>query len=130
MCGRLYMSETVLAPDELQDWRDEDETGGGECGGWGDADSDALDDNVDAAEQSIREKRKRDMQLKIQRHQASVYNWVWYSTEKNHTILACSKREFLPYKTSRERPKSAPYLRLKNSKRTSKCRVFSSTVPV
>ena len=25
-------------------------------------------------------------------------------------------------KTSRERPKSAPYLRLKNSKRTSKCR--------
>ena len=32
-------------------------------------------------------------------------------------------------KTSRERPKSAPYLRLKNSKRTSKCQVFSSTVP-
>ena len=31
--------------------------------------------------------------------------------------------------TSRERPKSAPYLRLKNSKRTSKCQVFSSTVP-
>ena len=33
-------------------------------------------------------------------------------------------------KTSRERPKSTPYLRLKNSKRTSKCQVFSSTVPV
>ena len=32
-------------------------------------------------------------------------------------------------KTSRERPKSAPYLRLKNSKRTSKCQVLSSTVP-
>ena len=32
-------------------------------------------------------------------------------------------------KTSRDRPKSAPYLRLKNSKRTSKCQVFSSTVP-
>ena len=32
--------------------------------------------------------------------------------------------------TSRERPKSAPYLRLKNNKRTSKCQVFSSTVPV
>ena len=32
-------------------------------------------------------------------------------------------------KTSRERPKSAPYLRLKNSKRTSMCQVFSSTVP-
>ena len=31
--------------------------------------------------------------------------------------------------TSRERPKSAPYLRLKNSKRTSKCQVLSSTVP-
>ena len=29
---------------------------------------------------------------------------------------------------SRERPKSAPYLRLKISKRTSKCQVFSSTV--
>ena len=32
--------------------------------------------------------------------------------------------------TSRERPKSAPYLRLKNIKRTSKCQAFSSTVPV
>ena len=31
--------------------------------------------------------------------------------------------------TSRERPKLAPYLRLKNSKRTSKCQVFPSTVP-
>ena len=36
---------------------------------------------------------------------------------------------FLKKKTSRERPKSAPYLRLKNSKRTSKCQVLSSTVP-
>ena len=36
---------------------------------------------------------------------------------------------FLEKKTSRERPKSAPYLRLKNIKRTSKCQVFSSTVP-
>ena len=32
--------------------------------------------------------------------------------------------------TSRDLPKSAPSLRLKNSKRTSKCQVFSSTVPV
>ena len=32
-------------------------------------------------------------------------------------------------KTSRERPKSAPYLRLKISKRTSKCQEFFSTVP-
>ena len=31
--------------------------------------------------------------------------------------------------TIRERPKSAPYLRLKNSKRTSKLQIFSSTVP-
>ena len=30
---------------------------------------------------------------------------------------------------SQERHKSAPYLRLKNSKRTSKCQVFSSTAP-
>ena len=32
--------------------------------------------------------------------------------------------------TTRQRPKSAPYLRLKNSKRTSKFQVFSSTVPI
>ena len=32
-------------------------------------------------------------------------------------------------KTSRERPKSASYLNLKNSERTSKCQEFSSTVP-
>ena len=31
--------------------------------------------------------------------------------------------------TSRDRPKSAPYPRLKNSKKTSKCQVFSITVP-
>ena len=30
--------------------------------------------------------------------------------------------------TSRDRPKSAPYLRLKNSKKTSKCQVFSFEV--
>ena len=33
------------------------------------------------------------------------------------------------WKTSRDRPKSAPYPRLKNSKKTSKCQVFSFTVP-
>ena len=32
-------------------------------------------------------------------------------------------------KKQRERPKSAPYLRLKSSEKTSKCQVFSSTVP-
>ena len=36
---------------------------------------------------------------------------------------------FTNKRTSRERPKSAPYLRLKNSKSTSKCQVLSSTVP-
>ena len=35
----------------------------------------------------------------------------------------------LETKTSRDRPKSAPYLRLKNSTKTSKCQVFSFTVP-
>ena len=30
--------------------------------------------------------------------------------------------------TSRDRPKSSPYPRLKNSKKTSKCQVFSFTV--
>ena len=43
---------------------------------------------------------------------------------KSVTSLVLKKKE-----TSRERLKSAPYLRLKNSKRTSKCQVFSSTVP-
>ena len=38
-------------------------------------------------------------------------------------------QKFEKLKTSRERPKSAPYLRLKNNERTSKCQVFSSTVP-
>ena len=33
------------------------------------------------------------------------------------------------HRPSRERPKSAPYLKLKNSKRTSECQVLSSTVP-
>ena len=41
------------------------------------------------------------------------------------------KRSFFlnELRTSRDRPKSAPYLRLKNSKRTSMCQLFSSTVP-
>ena len=36
---------------------------------------------------------------------------------------------FCKIETCRERPKSAPYLRLKNSKRISKCQLFSFTVP-
>ena len=39
-----------------------------------------------------------------------------------------SKRVHCWYLTSRDRPKSAPYPRLKNSKKTSKCQVFSFTV--
>ena len=39
------------------------------------------------------------------------------SLSQNNTLLSLQK-------TSRERPKSAPYLRLKNSKRTSKCQVL------
>ena len=46
----------------------------------------------------------------------------------------CEKFPFLTLRgrlfelTSRDRPKSAPYPRLKNSKKTSKCQVFSFTV--
>ena len=36
--------------------------------------------------------------------------------------------QFVCIETSRDRPKSAPYPRLKNSKKTSKCQVFSFTV--
>ena len=46
-----------------------------------------------------------------------------------YLLRARSTIYYWKYRTSRERPKSAPYLRLKNSKRTSKCQVFSSTVP-
>ena len=49
------------------------------------------------------------------------------STFKKEVDVYC--RHSWQRETSRERPKSAPYLRLKNSKRTSKCQVFSSTVP-
>ena len=38
-------------------------------------------------------------------------------------------RQTLKAEMKLERPKSAPYLRLKNSIRTSMCQVFSSTVP-
>ena len=52
-------------------------------------------------------------------------------TQKLTTAKDSADAKFSSYKhvTSRERPMSAPYLRLKNSKRTSKCQVFSSTVP-
>ena len=39
-----------------------------------------------------------------------------------------SSRVLLEVETNRDRPKSAPYPRLKNSKKTSKCQVFSFTV--
>ena len=43
-------------------------------------------------------------------------------------FVAGSLLNFLCFITSRDRPKSAPYPRLKNSKKTSKCQVFSFTV--
>ena len=48
----------------------------------------------------------------------------------DRVVKSASKRkqESNRKKTSRERQKSAPYLRLKNSKRTLKCQVFSFTV--
>ena len=55
--------------------------------------------------------------LGTQKQKAKLFTFFFFLTEN---ILI----------TSRERPKSAPYLRLKNNKRTSKCQVFSSTVPV
>ena len=41
---------------------------------------------------------------------------------------SCFRDNFQEYETSWDRPKSAPYPRLKNSKKTSKCQVFSFTV--
>ena len=61
----------------------------------------------------------------------------FHTSSNDSTIRSCCFEEeeyFVVYwvevtPTSRERHKSAPYLRLKNSKRMSKCQVFSSTVP-
>ena len=50
---------------------------------------------------------------------------MWEKNQREN----CSRTIFLLEKiTSRDRPKSAPYPRLKNSKKTSKCQVFSFTV--
>ena len=70
---------------------------------------------------------------------ASVFKEYWkpcknrnieieYCTPRVHTGNGAVERA-IQILTSRERPKSAPYLRLKNSKRTSMCQVFSSTKP-
>ena len=76
-----------------------------------------------------------------QRARPPLSGWTRRSSPKRHTGPV-QRRSCLPpatnaiqnkstfFKTSRERPKSAPYLRLKNNKSTSKCQVFSSTVPV
>ena len=50
--------------------------------------------------------------------------------KKETTQMPCIEDIKLSYKNekSRDRPKSAPYPRLKNSKKTSKCQVFSFTV--
>ena len=46
-----------------------------------------------------------------------------------HVIIAHVSKAIISMKTSRDRPMSAPYPRLlKNSKKTSKCQVFSFTV--
>ena len=45
-------------------------------------------------------------------------------TAKKRRMKIKLQRFFLILKTSRDRPKSAPYPRLKNSKKTSKCQVF------
>ena len=45
---------------------------------------------------------------------------IQFSSFSNVFNILTTKR-FEKIRTSRERPKSAPYLRLKNSKRTSKC---------
>ena len=57
-----------------------------------------------------------------------AYNWLLDFDLIPENLGDLTKNQIKMY-TSRERPKSAPYLRLKNSKRTSKCQVFSSTVP-
>ena len=67
----------------------------------------------------------------------SLYYSLRFSTKKRRLKKAVFESQGYPlgyllklyYLTSRERPKSAPYLRLKNSKKTSKCQVLSSTVP-
>ena len=71
----------------------------------------------------------------------SLLNGACFFEIRRKTVLEQSqyqgwKKTFIVRKTknfykltSRERPKSAPYLRLKNSKRTSMGQVFSSTVP-
>ena len=50
---------------------------------------------------------------------------------KPTTLWKKLTRDYLSHsrQISRERYKSAPYLRLKNSKKTSKCQIFSFTVP-
>ena len=51
------------------------------------------------------------------------YRQLLFKRKANTTIM-CKTIDFRYIKTSRDRPKSAPYPRLKNSKKTSKCQVF------
>ena len=62
----------------------------------------------------------------IATHLASEYRKM-----KNLLVLNIVEIQvwYMQVKTSREQPKSAPYLRLKNSEWNSKCQVFSSTEP-
>ena len=64
-------------------------------------------------------------------------SWSWYLVDNvlisvlcwsNLTVSDVYPLCFSLISTSRDRPKSAPYPRLKNTKKTSKCQVFSITV--
>ena len=70
---------------------------------------------------------KSRMTGKLQKMLKKLFLWkLCHELFKECSRFRASK---IQEKTSRERPKSAPYLRLKNSKRTSMCQVFSSTKP-
>ena len=53
------------------------------------------------------------------------FQWKWTILPHRRTTLGFSPQcDLEEIETSRDRPKSAPYPRLKNSKKTSKCQVF------
>ena len=58
-------------------------------------------------------------------HLTQVCSWPY---NKSYRLTVSREKGPFLLETSWDRPKSAPYLRLKNSKRTSKCQVFSFTV--
>ena len=50
----------------------------------------------------------------------------WGQKHRRGYVIDAARSQLVS--TSRDRPKSAPYPRLKNSKKSSKCQVFSFTV--